>query len=403
LENSDSAFLGKRKTLSALASYHAFNDGFNTLLPVLLPLIRDEFGLKYKDTGSLVACGLFIVFLLQPITGFLSDKFNSKYLLNMGLLGYAILSLTLIFIDSFRILFLIVIFISFFASIYHPVGFSYNIRYFTKDLKDQALGIQVAASGAAIFFLLLISPTIGKMFNWRYPFALWSLITISGVFLLSKNLEKYHVNEATYFDWFSLKKIILHLLVFLIPISFGGIVYNTIIVYSPFLMTDKLHISKEIMGLILAIWILSGVLSNFYFGKITKTIDKKILLLSAYLICGIVGLILAITSNIFILISSLIIIGFFQFSTYPAIFSLISDNIPLKNMGIGFGIVFSYQILGGSIFSYINGVAADRFGISIPFHIMSFVSFFTAIYFYITYKKYNPTIATCPKLKNLRK
>ncbi|MBU1628429.1 MFS transporter [bacterium] len=389
--NSNPDLSGKRKTLTSLALYHAFNDGFNTLLPALLPLIRDEFGLNYKDTGTVVACGLFMVVILQPITGFLSDRLNPKYLLNIGILGYSAFSLILLFIHSYAALFLIIIFASFFASIYHPVGFSYNVKFFVKELKDKALGIQIATSGFAIFVLLLFSPTIGKMFNWRYPFAFWSILSISGVLILSGNIKKYHVNGTSKLDLPSLKKTIFHLLVFLLPISFGGIIYNTIIVYAPFLMTDKFQLSKELTGVILAGWILAGVLSNFYFGKITKKVDKRILLLFTYIICGITGLIIAFTSNISVIILTLVIIGLFQFTTYPAIFSIVSDTIPLETMGSAFGIVFSFQILGGSIFSYINGVAADIYGISTPFQILSIVSFFTALYFFMICRKYIPS------------
>jgi len=81
----------RRKNLSVnilrSASYaHALSDMYWFIFPVLLPLIKEEFGLNYIQAGLLVTSFTIVTGLGSFITGYLGDRFGRRIILSGGFL-----------------------------------------------------------------------------------------------------------------------------------------------------------------------------------------------------------------------------------------------------------------------------------------------------------------------------
>ena len=81
--------LGKQGLKWVLATFilaHAANDGFNAILPPLLPLIRDYFNLSYAQLGGFFSLFRFFGSYLQTPAGYLAHFIPNSTILVSGLL-----------------------------------------------------------------------------------------------------------------------------------------------------------------------------------------------------------------------------------------------------------------------------------------------------------------------------
>jgi FSR family fosmidomycin resistance protein-like MFS transporter len=78
-----------------IAAGHLSLELSNNFLPVVYPLLRQEMGLSYAQIGTIALVAIVAATLLQPLFGYLSDRFDSRTLLILSLLWIGtIMSLT---------------------------------------------------------------------------------------------------------------------------------------------------------------------------------------------------------------------------------------------------------------------------------------------------------------------
>lgn len=78
-----------------IAAGHLSLELSNNFLPVVYPLLRQELGLSYAQIGTIAFVAIVAATLLQPLFGYLSDRFDSRTLLVLSLLWIGtIMSLT---------------------------------------------------------------------------------------------------------------------------------------------------------------------------------------------------------------------------------------------------------------------------------------------------------------------
>lgn len=109
----------KQSILSLKAFLYFFNSSL-TIIVSFLPLYFRDKGLTASEIGTLLSIGPFAALLVQPLTGFLSDKYKTvKKVLLVSLSGLVISSIVLFQMESFVwILLLVAIFYTFLG----PIG-----------------------------------------------------------------------------------------------------------------------------------------------------------------------------------------------------------------------------------------------------------------------------------------
>ena len=372
------------KILSMVSLYHLFNDGVISLVPLLFPIFRTLFNLSYSQIGFITGTGLAISLVFQFLIGSSSDKKNFRTLLTIGI-GLLVITLLLFpTIQGFLSLFILFIFLRFSASFFHPIGIGLISRRFKKDRLDWAMGTQSAFGDLGVFIAIASTLFIAESFGWSYPFYIWAVLGVISILisiLLTAKIPKLHLKRETSSDQTSFseqikeyKEIISNLRYYAPMLIISGATWGATITYLPLYLDEKTALSLSLIGLIVSVWIGTGTIASFFYGKMHAKIGRKKIITLCYLTIAIMNLVLIVNPLIWIIPLIVSLLGVATFLTFPILFSYISENTHESNEAKTFGFIFTLQLGGGTILLYISGFLSDVYGIWIPFLFLSIAS-----------------------------
>ena len=376
----------KKRILSTVSLYHGLNDGTVAVIPILFPIFKVVFNLSYTEIGIITGGGLLFSIIAQLMIGRISDGKNSQISLSIGIIVISLSLLLLTKAQGFFSLLLLMLFLRFGSSFFHPIGVGWISRIFKKDKLDWAMGIQSGSADIGAFIAISTTLYISEITSWDYPLFLWSfaggIVLLLGVYLTSdvkkgllnvkKISKRQTIKEAISESVIFIKKIKLLVPAFIISGSCWGVV----VTYLPLLLNERTGLSLTSIGLVVSIWIGIGSISSFYYGKICAGLGRKNVVYLSYLTIGITSILLSYFTDITIIIFIMILLGFTVFITFPAIVSFISEITHETVEGKTFGTIFTLQLGGSTIYLFLGGFLADIFGIWIPFMILGVTTLF---------------------------
>lgn len=148
---------------------HALVHAFELALPAVEQMIGDEFGVGKEATGYMGMAWRLPFGLGAVLAGWLADRYGSRPLLIVYLIGCSATAVLASWSPSFDILMLIMLVMGCFASIYHPAGLALISRATTPETRGAALGLHgvfgsLGIAGAPFGAMLLFSS--GSL-SWR--------------------------------------------------------------------------------------------------------------------------------------------------------------------------------------------------------------------------------------------
>lgn len=164
---------------------HALVHAFELALPAVEQMIGDEFGVGKSATGALGMVWRLPFGLGAVFAGFLADRYGSRPLLIVYLVGCSLTAVAARWTPSFDLLFLVMLAMGCFASIYHPAGLSLISRETTPETRGSALGLHgimgsMGIAGAPFGAMLLFST--GDL-DWRDYYL---ILTIPAMLIAAK-------------------------------------------------------------------------------------------------------------------------------------------------------------------------------------------------------------------------
>ena len=148
---------------------HALVHTFELALPAVEQMIGDEYGVGKASTGTLGMVWRLPFGLGAVLAGFLADRYGSRPLLIVYLVGCSATAVLARWAPTFNVLLLVMLAMGCFASIYHPAGLSLISRETTPETRGSALGLHgivgsLGIAGAPFGAMLLFSS--GNL-GWR--------------------------------------------------------------------------------------------------------------------------------------------------------------------------------------------------------------------------------------------
>ena len=372
------------RILTTVSLIHAVNDGSTAVISILFPIFKEIFHLNYTQVGVITGGGLFITLVAQLILGRLADGKNVNSFLLTGVLLTSVSLVLLSFSTDFVTLICFIFFMRFATSFFHPIGIGWISRTYKKGRLDWAMGIQSGSADLGAFLAILTTLSITQLTHWTVPLYGWAGICILGLLIsvvltvhlnkelvyVPKETKKHTFREMATDAFHRMKAIRLLIPAFMI----SGASWGIIITYFPLLLTERTTLSLPVIGFLVALWAGVGSITSLSYGRIRSYVNRKKLLIAAYLTIGVLSILLALFTQIIILLMVMIFLGIAVFLTYPSLFSFVSEVTHESVEGWTFGLTFTFQTGGGTILLFVGGVLSDLFGIWMPFALLGILA-----------------------------
>ncbi|MBI5001399.1 MAG: MFS transporter [Euryarchaeota archaeon] len=363
------------RLLAAVGMYHLANDGSLTVLPLLLPVIRAFVPMTYTQIGILTATGLIATLLMQLAVCQFAHRFSAAKALTLGMAVLALFSVMMAFVTSYASLLVFVIGMRLGAAAYHPLGVALVAHRFSGERIDMAMGVQSSAGDIGVFMAFVTTGLLGALLGWQSAFVLWGAIclaaALTGLGLGIASEERPRVGLGSEPSWSWTFRRVAPLIV---PLTIGGAGYNIIVNYAPLMFGDAYGLGIGEYTAIIAMWVGVGAVFTLVFGRISTRFGRGRAIVTSYLLIIAAGFLVWFLTPLWAAVVAMLMLGAGLFMTYPALFSYVTELTGGKRSEKAFGIVFTAQLTGGFILSYVCGVVSDIYGIKTPFLILGIIA-----------------------------
>lgn len=360
--------LETRGVLSVSAG-HFVHDSYTAFFAPLLPLLIESFGLSLTLAGSLTIF-LQIPSLMNPVIGYLDDRFNLKYVMAlapavtgtlMTLLGRAPDTLTLCVL-------LLVIGLSvasFHATAPAMIG-RISGRFVGRGMSFFMAGGELGRTVGPLLFVGAIS-----IFTLEglYPIALFGWLASLALLLKIRGVKHGRTLPPRIRSLLSIAgRLFLPVFVILIGRSF---LISSMAVFLPTLMVREGY-SLLIASGALSLYEFAGVLGALAGGTLSDRSGRKPVLVVALLVSSaMIGLLLK--AQGWVAVPALLLLGFSALSMQPVMLAVIQDHLP-DQRALANGVYLAMSFVMRPLAAVVIGIIADWFTLRHAFHVTAFIA-----------------------------
>ncbi len=356
-----------------------FSHHLVTALPVpLLPYIRDAFALDYTRTGFIISAFGVVYGVCQLPAGWLADRFGSRILLTIGVVGVGAAGLLVGMSPNYIVLLAGLVLMGILGGGYHPASTTMISAVIEPRTRGRALGFHLVGGSFSYFLAPLIAAGIAVAWGWRGPFIAMAIPSISIGIILHIALGKRMTNQKTVArDTSALTEAppapgyMRRLITVIVLSSLTMAVAMSIVSFLPLFLVDTFGTSRETaaasMSLVFAMAFWAGPLA----GYLSDRLGHLVIIISTCAITSIVIYLLSMVSYGFGIVAVLVLIGTVTaFSTIVAQ-AYIVDQTPARNRSTALGFYFFGSMEGTGILTPVLGYLIDHFGFHTSFAISS--------------------------------
>lgn len=354
----------KERYVWLISAGHAFTDLSQGALPALLPFLIVAHDLSYAAAAGLVFAANFLSSILQPLFGWVSDKYSWHWLMPAGvLLSGCAVALSGVGVSAF-----------------HPEA-ARLANYAAGERKGRGIGIfsvggnvgfalgPVIATASVLTFGLpgtLVMAVLGVLM----ALGLWRE---QGTFRMLAALPAHHgaEHEELHDDWPSFGKLTLG--IFARAVMFFGL--NT---FLPLYFLHVLGESEALSSATLTIFFTAGAVATLVGGQMGDRYGHLKIIRWGFLgFVPILFIFLQMTSTPLAL-AMLVPVGLFLFAPYSLMVILGQEYLP-RQIGFAAGVTLGLGTTIGGIIVPLLGMLADRYGIMPAMYVIAAVGVMAAL------------------------
>ncbi len=356
-----------------------FSHHLVTALPVpLLPYIRDAFVLDYTRAGFIISAFGVVYGVCQLPAGWLADRFGSRILLTVGVVGVGATGLLVGMSPNYIVLLAGLVLMGILGGGYHPASTTMISTVIEPRTRGRALGLHLVGGSFSYFLAPLIAAGIAVAWGWRGPFIVMAIPSIGIGIILHIVLGKRMTSQKTVaWDASVLSEAppapgyMRRLITVIVLSSLTMAVAMSVVSFLPLFLVDTYGTSKETaaasMSIVFAMAFWAGPLA----GYLSDRLGHLAMIISTCVVASIVIYLLSVVSYGFGTVVVLVLIGtVFAFSTIVAQ-AYIVDQTPAKNRSTVLGFYFFGSMEGTGILTPLLGYSIDHFGFHTSFTVGS--------------------------------
>ena len=371
------------KSVLLVALSHAITDLSQGALPLLLPFLKSAFSLSYSQVGFIVLTQNLTSSVIQPIFGYISDRFPMPWLVPAGLLlsgvGMAVTGLA----PSYASLLMKVIITGLGIAAFHPQGAKMIHNTSHSDTRGQSMAIFSVggnlgqACGSVFMMVLLALPgSVNNTLYFCFPaillaFMLWRNLPVLSPATVKQPLNTIQKKKTSAPIPWAMVTLLLAYIFFRSSIAAG------LTTYIPLYFGDYLGGSHAYASYLVSGYLLSGVLGTYIGGVLGDKIGRKTIILGSMLLTLPLLILLPHATGYWAL-PLVVIIGFVYIASFSSTTVLAQEMMPGYE-ALGASLTIGFSIGLGGLAVTILGYIADHFGIPSVFSVISLVPVAAAV------------------------
>ncbi len=346
-----------RTLLGVLTTGHLVNDFYLLVLPFLLPTLIVAFQMDFFAAGLVSLVTNLFGGLLQPIAGYLADRYGiRKRIMIAGFLLYG-LGLVLVGISTTYVMILAAWFVyGLGIATFHAQSTNFLTDAYPLS-KGRVMGIHGIGGAIGNFSVPLVVTFLVAVVNWRGTALLLAIPGLLIVIALAKGLTEVPKTEIE-----SMSLRVPHSLWILALVAgLLGMMYSGFLTFLPTYLIEQ-GMSMGDVGILSTIMLFVGFFAQPMGGIIYDRIGGHWLFALSAVVAGI-GLYLFTSDWGLPLLLPVTLISAAMMATFPPTLAMASELAQAGNVGMSVGIVFGASRTMAALTPVLTGYLADQFGL----------------------------------------
>src|SRR5579884_2226697 len=168
--------------LFGVSAAHAVNHMYGALLPLIYPILQDEFHFRYSALGLVIAVSNLAGGVLQALFGYINRRVSARTLLGWENIALSLCVVGMAAVGNVAGFGALRLAGSIAGSPQHPVGSAYCAEEFPPERRGSAIAAHVAGGNVGTLIVPLLGALCIDWVGWRTTLLIWSVpIAIVGV------------------------------------------------------------------------------------------------------------------------------------------------------------------------------------------------------------------------------
>jgi MFS family permease len=361
---------------------HGVNDIFWYVLPSLLPVILEQFNMKYGAAGGLLTAFIGVIAVFSFILGKISDFLPRHIIIGSGFFAASVFLIGASQMDSFGMFITFILVAGIGVSSFHPIVYA-HVDETTKDRQGEVYGMLEFWGAVAIFLMFLLHGFLLKQLSWRTIFFLTSVPGLmmgalyfgySGRFQ-SAAARPDHI-DAERSDTHDTPLVLFVLFLFVITFRFFGIL--PVVSFTPTYLVREVGLQKDIASYATGLYFLGGLIFTPILGKQCDVRDPFLVLLLSTGIAFPLIILMSMNHPVWILPIYLFLLGGSYYGAGPAMTIINARMGSRLGRGEAFGYFTALIAIAFSFSPLVFGISADRIGLKESMRLFSIPIFISS-------------------------
>lgn len=377
MSDNDRREVKSKLKLNALG--HSYNDIYFFIIPFLLPLFREEFGINYVQSGLILTIHVALRSIFSLVFGYFGDKYEKKVIIAGGFISSSIFLGSLIWINNINTIVAFLFLLAIGVSTFHPLAIAIVRENSKKHQRGHYLSLFSAAGTAGLIVASLLFGFLVQIWGWKMTCLLLSLpgYFLGYAYLKSKRVKK-NLKVKTE------KKIKRgHINLFFISMGIRSLGIWAILSFLPFYATDYLGLRPEISAWVVSIIFIGMFVGSLLSSRIIDKIHTLILVLSTTIIATFLVLGITFIAQLVPIVLLIGILGITEGIFYPSQTTWLTFICPVNHQSKVFGISLFIEGLSATIAPILYGWIADKYSLIWAYRLAAIPLFISVILFLI--------------------
>jgi len=338
---------------------HSYNDMYFFIIPFLLPLFREEFGINYVQSGLILTTHVALRSIFSLIFGYFGDKYEKKVIIASGFVCSSIFLGGLVWINNINTIVTFLFLLAIGVSTFHPLATAMVRENSKKHQRGRYLSLFSAAGTSGIIVASLLFGFLVQIWGWKITCLLLSL---PGYFFgyaylkLKKDKKNFKAEEE--------KKIKRgHINLFFVSMGIRSLGLWAILSFLPLYATDYLGLKPEISAWIVSIIFIGMLVGSLISSRIIDKSNPLILVLSATIITTFIVLGITFIAQPISIVLLIGTFGIVEGMFFPSLNTWLTFICPINRQSKIFGISLFVEGVAATIAPTLYGWIADQFSL----------------------------------------